>query len=331
MRTFRRLLKNYVEVVDDVVLTQTVSDEVLLDADGGIISYRKDGDNIYRSHTFLNSGSFKVNTQLSAYIFIVGGGGGGGGRHGGGGGGGGIIAGNIIIYNDVYPIIIGQGGKGAFSDTTGYSGEDTTFLGETAIGGGGGGAYGGGSYPGGANGGCGGAGGHAPSVSGSSIQTVVDSNLIAYGNDGGSGGSNEGGGGGGAGAVGQNASGGSYGGAGGDGIQCPVDGYWYAGGGGGGGWTERAGAGGRGGGGCGGRGNSTGSVIAGDDTGGNDGRTLPFPGQGASGGYGNPFGGHAGVNTGGGGGGSGQRDNNSYCGIGGDGGSGIVIIEYQIA
>ena len=186
-----------------------------------------------------------------------------------------------------------------------------------AIGGGGGGSYGGASTPAGKVGGSGGGGGHAPSVGAAGIP--------GQGYAGGNGNSNEGAGGGGAGGVGEN--GGTFGGRGGHGLQVKFlnNEYYFSGGGGGGGWETAAGAGGFGGGGGGG----AGAVAVGNHGKGGTGGINPGA-DGVSGTSGAVSGGAGGQYTGGGGGGSGQRENASYTGVGGNGGSGVAIIRYPI-
>lgn len=96
----------------------------------------------YKYHVFTASGDFVVsdpNDGLFNYILIAGGGSGGGGysslnAESGGGGGGGVIFGSAKLTAGTYPVVIGAGGSPA-----GYRGNDTTFNGDTAVGGGPGG------------------------------------------------------------------------------------------------------------------------------------------------------------------------------------------------
>lgn len=187
-----------------------------------------------------------------------------------------------------------------------------------AIGGGGGGSYGAAGYPPGKIGGSGGGGGHGPSVGAVGI--------LGQGYAGGNGNSNEGAGGGGAGGVGEN--GGTFGGRGGHGLQVKFlsNEYYFSGGGGGGGWETAGGAGGFGGGGGGG----AGAIAVGNHGKGGTGGINPGA-DGVSGTSGAVSGGAGGQFTGGGGGGSGQRENASYTGVGGNGGSGVAIIRYPIS
>lgn len=122
----------------------------------------------YKYHVFTASGDFVVTNPhdgLFNYILIAGGGSGGGGfssnnAESGGGGGGGVIFGSAKLTAGTYPVVIGAGGA-----SSGYHGSDTTFNGETALGGGPGddiedgtGNMDGGSGGGGINGGAGGSG-----------------------------------------------------------------------------------------------------------------------------------------------------------------------------
>jgi hypothetical protein len=191
--------------------------------------------------------------QYTITYLVAAGGGGGGNRHGGGGGAGGLITGTrLVTPGDTYSASIGAGGSGAPTGggQLGSNGSNTTALGFTAIGGGGGSSYGDGSNngpatPSGAatSGGSGGGQGYNTASSGSGT--------AGQGNPGGSNNSGvPGGGGGGAGATGGVGSG-SGAGPGGVGILFSTEGYgyYYAGGGGGGGWTAPGGNGGTGGGG----------------------------------------------------------------------------------
>jgi hypothetical protein len=300
-----------------------------LTATGGIISDYESSGTYYRAHVFTSSGSFDV-TELGdapadvEYLVVAGGGGGGtagGGNAGGGGGAGGLrtnltghpLAGSTFTVSTSpgqYTVTIGGGGQGAAvgSPLVGVNGVDSVFGSITSNGGGGGGGPSSGNV-----GGSGGGGGGATSYTGGSGNSPTPTNP-AQGNDGGPGYNSNpyvGGGGGGAGEAG-NTDGYAHGG---DGVQVVIAGpaadttgvgalnpstsqyQWFAGGGGGGSYPSpnAAGPGGIGGGG--------------------NGNVAPNPG--ASGVYA----------TGGGGGGGGQPGGNP---TGGNGGSGIVIVRYQI-
>ena len=247
---------------------------------------------------------------------MVAGGGGGGGIMGGGGGAGGLVFSASETISGTQTIVVGNGGGGGTfttGDQSGDTGNDTTFLSYIASGGGAG--YSGDSdYPiskGGSGGGYG---------SGTTDPTDGDSTQLSYsgkgfGNAGGSGGGRSGGGGGGAGTAGQDRDDSSSYDAGAAG-QGKNYGYifgtnygengWFSGGGGGGGRNDgNAGApnqpstGGKGGGG-------SGTLDTG--TGSQQGR----------------------VHTGGGGGGSGW-DGSASGTIGGSGGSGIVLLQTNVA
>lgn len=128
---------------------------------GGIETYLNDNTEVI--HTFNESGTFSLYSDVEARVLVVGGGGGGGFDCGGGGGGGGVIDEIITLKAGTYNITVGKGGaEGVVSGQKGYNGGDSiiTFLDALgnqvifqAFGGGGGGAYGSGS---GSNGGCGG-------------------------------------------------------------------------------------------------------------------------------------------------------------------------------
>jgi hypothetical protein len=246
--------------------------------------------------------SYASNTLDVEYL-IVAGGGGGGSRHGGGGGAGGLITGKTALTSVSHTIVIGSGGAGAAagSSTIGTSGQNSSALGVTAIGGGFGTSAG-------AGGGTGGSGG------GSRGNTVNLGGLgtAGQGNDGGDGTSQDtlntegvGGGGGGYSEAGYNGleeNGSIFRGKGGDGILLNLtgNGVYYAGGGGAGGnfgtqdilW-------GNGGLGGGGMGNRTSGDSSTNGT----------------------------INTGGGGGAGGHIGSTNYTGK--SGGSGIVIIRYR--
>ena len=106
----------------------------------------------YRVHSFTSSGNLVVSTGFPttsiSYAMSAGGGGGGGGRvdsslGGAGGGGGGHLNGTTnIAGNTTYPIVIGAGGAGDPLNATSAAdnGSNTTGFSLTAIGGGGGGS-----------------------------------------------------------------------------------------------------------------------------------------------------------------------------------------------
>ena len=266
----------------------------------------------YRYHTFNSSSNFVVPSGFAAtaeYLLVAGGGATRAGDHAtgsGGGGAGGAIDSTVSLSAQTYSIVIGAGGAGASGSGNGNSGSNSTAFGSTANGGGRGAAYQGHAS---ASGGSGGGGSY------SSTDLAGSAGTAGQGNAGGTGSGGDiraGGGGGGKGAVGGNASGSgtsSAAGNGGVGINWKSLGTFYAGGGGGGvaPWTvggKTAGAGGNGGGGAGGR--STSQIF----TKGADGT----------------------VNTGGGAGGSsingpsGSGDGHA----GANGGSGVVIVRYQL-
>lgn len=224
-------------------------------------------------------------------VLIVAGGGSGGGSTGGGGGGGGVVSqNNVALSVGSYPVTVGAGGPASASQTTGVSGQNSSFNGVVATGGGGGGFSSSSGTSGAAGGLSGGSGGGGQVYYGS---YGPGNGTAGQGNAGGSiagvpTGSTTGGGG--AGGPGLAATTTNNGGNGGTGIISDITGLaaWYGGGGGGGGNSTTS-AGGIGGGGAGAV-NGTAGVA----------------------------------NTGGGGGGGWL-----YAGgTGGAGGSGVVIISY---
>jgi hypothetical protein len=240
-------------------------------------------------------------TDLTADVLMVAGGGGGGGVIGGGGGAGGLLYHTNQNLSGTKTIVVGNGGIGGIgffnaASEVGTNGTNTSFTGfDNAIGGGRGGAN---YVKNGNNGGSGGGG--------------------TYDGTGGSGTSLQGNAGGGGGDDGDNAGGGGgSGGTGGDidvtndisgngGIGTNListfgilygDGGYFASGGGGGART----------------GNTAGTASQGGGTSGTGISTAASDAQ---------------KHTGGGGGGAGY-DNNSNSRLGGDGGSGIVLLSYQ--
>ena len=251
----------------------------------------------YTIHTFTSSGTFTPNLEGNIDYLIIGGGGAGtaaGAGAGGGGAGGFLTAAGHAVIPQAYTITIGAGGTGVTGNTyqtVAPNGSNTTALGFTAVGGGGGA---GGEHPGasggsggGGNGGYGSAGGAGTSGQGNAGGAGISTGSDNY----------AAGGGGGAGSAGGGAS--ANGGAGGSGLANSYSGssVTYAGGGGGGihhASNGNPGAGGSGGGGAGGDGDGANGV-------------------------------NATANTGSGGGGSGGYTTIS---TGGNGASGIVILRY---
>jgi len=268
---------------------------------------------VYKIHTFTSVGTLTVTTRGEIEYLIVAGGGAGATTDGGGGGAGGVVYGTMTIETGAYGITIGAGGAFVdINDRAGLSGSNSTALGFTAIGGGGGGVdrYGNSGTQGPKSGGSGGGGGSRQGTAststywGGASSTQNSTGSTGYGNNGGDGvgeatvgyaSTRHGGGGGGAGEAGKDGNDSSDPGGGGDGIEWPSASGTYYGGGGGGGHNQ-AGQGGQGGGGEGSNGGSF---------------QPPLSRTGA-------------VNTGGGGGGGGQGHTR-----GGNGGSGIVIIRYR--
>ena len=179
---------------------------------------------------FTSSGSLVVagGPPVTLEVFMVGGGGGGGGYAGGGGGAGGVVHhASIDCSNGTKPVGVGLGGARR------SLGQDTTFLGMTAKGGGYG-AEGGGAAGAGSPGGCGGGGAAGNNGAGKpgtqpsqNSPFTPDPNFNQYGNPGGlphpgPGGNFASNGGGGAGGAGDSHPNGGPGGDGGAGIQYPT-------------------------------------------------------------------------------------------------------------
>ena len=299
----------------------------------------------FRIHTFTGPGTFCVSGIGNAagsnkvdYLVVAGGGGGGGGYNtpvqrgaGGGGAGGfrespGTASGSyavsplgtspavaLAVTATGFPIAVGAAGAGGYSTNApggpqASNGGDSTFSSITSTGGGFGGASytptprsngnGGGSGGGGSAGGVGDGGGGP----GNSPPVSPPQGTDGGGNPGDTGPNQGGHGGGGASGAGGNAPGGGVGGPSGAGATTSINGspVAYAGGGGGGGGNCNGAPGGTGGGGKGGSSSGCGAVP--------------------------PNNGVAGTTNTGGGGGGGSGGTNP---IGGNGGSGIVIIRYK--
>jgi hypothetical protein len=309
-----------------------------VDASGGttVTTFTDNAGTEYQIHAFENVGSdtFTVNRGGEVDVLVVGGGAAGSGRHGGGGGAGGLVfVPGLEPAEQVFNITVGSGGTGAVdTDDNGTlsEGDDTTAFGLTALGGGRPGNQINGEDA--SDGGSGGGGNYYTSnvflEGGLGLQPTLSglSGTNGFGNDGGAmrrrnNASYPGGGGGGAGQVGETVDDGD-GGDGGDGLSSVTIGgtvynfadtfgtqfgevvgsdVYFAGGGAGGVWQQFSpGVGGLGGGGDAGIANTGPPAADGED----------------------------GIaNTGGGGGGAGG---DSRTHTGGDGGSGIVIIRYEI-
>jgi hypothetical protein len=264
----------------------------------------KDDLNLYMDAA--NSKSI-TNEDLEVEYLIVAGGGGGGGVIGGGGGAGGLLNGftTATIANGDYTIVVGAGGSGGTGwnsvSQDGKLGTNSTVFSLTANGGGGGSHYCCNTTSSNRNGGSGGGGAYGSANGGTGI--------AGQGNNGGNAGtSNVGAGGGGAGSSGSNANTnlgrGGHGGIGkyfGNTLGTSVGhNGWFADGGGGGVRYNRT--------------RGLGSNGAGD--GGNHNNDTWVSGIT-----------NASINTGSGGGGAGYSGG-SGSRVGGNGGSGVVIIKY---
>jgi len=294
----------------------------------------------FKTHTFTGPGTFQVTCAGNAggsntvdYL-VVAGGGGAGGANGAGGGGGGFRLSNstcmpapttsplatptaITVTATSFPITVGGGGTGTTNPTNqAPNGSNSIFSTITSTGGGGGAKNGRSGSPGGSGGGGGGESTRPEGVKGDGNTPPVSPPQGQPGGDGGiQGPCRSSAGGGGAGAAGASAPGPTSGGdgsfvspliAGCNGTPGPVGSTRYFSGGGGGGFEAFSGNNGAGGAGGGGR-------------------AGPGPGS-PNKGNGTP----ATVNTGGGAGGASRGDPGSNdCEVGGNGGSGIVIIRYK--
>lgn len=223
-------------------------------ASGGTITFSGN----YKIHTFTISDNFVVSAAPSGQtleVLIVGGGGGGASYSGGGAGAGGLIYdASQSISVGTFPVIIGSGGLRAISPfAQPFNGNDSSFNGFTAIGGG----CGGGGFA--ANGGNGGSGGGGGAFSGSK-----GLGTIGQGYDGANFGTNSGGGGGAGGTGYQGNDPLPFTSNGGVGLQYAISGTptYYAGGGGGSRNSFSGGDGGLGGGGFGNVNNTTVNGVA---------------------------------------------------------------------
>lgn len=151
--------------VDKIYLgpTKVWENFVPISATGGTITTIDVGGRDYRVHTFTSSGTFEVTGVGNSggsfeYLLVAGGGSGGGSscttnRGGGGGGAGGLLSGTATASVQSYPVVIGSGGAQVACEVSGNNGQDSTFNGLTAVGGGGGGSAGAGGKSGGSGGG----------------------------------------------------------------------------------------------------------------------------------------------------------------------------------
>ena len=203
----------------------------------------------YTFHYFTADGNFITDTTQPIEVLLVAGGGGGGKHSGAGGGGGGLVyQASRSIASGTHAFVRGNGGAGwhtgsypADSGGTGATGQDSTFNGLTARGGGGGSSGGAGTAAGVGGSGGGGSRGSIAGASANQSSQAGDSGTYGFGFAGG-GGSHTGvpypaSGGGGAGAVGGNVTS-THAGAGGIGKYIAAfaafgDSGYFAGGGGG--------------------------------------------------------------------------------------------------
>ena len=260
-----------------------------------------------QSFTATGASTFTPSRSGNAEVLVVAGGGAGGTGRGGGGGAGGVIYNPSVAVTAGTPVsvIVGAGGVGSATPGSGTNGGNSIFGAITAIGGGRGG-----SHSTNVNGNPGGSGGGA-GMNFATTNSLGGAGTALQGNNGGGSAGpidnpRSTGGGGGAGAAGATGSAGSPS-NGGAGISYSISGSAVFYGGGGGGADGRASG-------------ETGYSTGGAGTGGNGGGGNGAPQAG------NPTAGAA--NTGGGGGGGGAGG--ASTSIGGNGGSGIVIVRLPL-
>jgi hypothetical protein len=113
-------------------------------ATGGTVTDVNIGGILYRLHTFTASGTFTVtqvgNSNAVSYLVVAGGGGGGIFGGAGGGGGGGVRSSTSTVALGAYPVVVGLGGALGTAPTNGRgtSGTNSSWNGIVSIGGGGG-------------------------------------------------------------------------------------------------------------------------------------------------------------------------------------------------
>ena len=208
------------------------------EATGGFLNDYESGGQWYRSHIFLNPGTFEVPSEVqpgTCDYLVIGGGGGGGNCNGGGGGAGTVLYGEgFAATAGDHLVQVGQGGCGANKGQEGvptsqiYDGGPSKFTPTYEAPGGSGGGNGNnpGAWNAGRPGGSAGGGGTnpdgAPNAPGTAPGTYPGSGpkVGTWGGNGGSGSPpvGNGGGGGGAGGNGYNHNSGTYRGGGGPGI-----------------------------------------------------------------------------------------------------------------
>tara|TARA_A100000164_G_scaffold138761_1_gene123309 strand:+ start:1684 stop:3348 length:1665 start_codon:yes stop_codon:yes gene_type:complete len=106
-------------------LWETVKFKPPINVSGGTVSGSARSG--YVTHTFTSNGALVTDGELtSAEVFVIGGGGGGGGnRYGGGGGAGGANYGTgITLPATTHPVLIGNGGSGGTAHPSGSKGSD---------------------------------------------------------------------------------------------------------------------------------------------------------------------------------------------------------------
>ena len=309
----------------------------LITGNGGLCVWVRDSTDATNDYT-----SYELTTSnpIECDILVVGGGGAGGYDGGGGGGGGAIGYIEKVTLDGTYSLKVGRGGFATtnISDytedgiTDGFKSNITDNASNSLeLMGGGSGAFDKDDSDAGNAGGSGGGGAIAKTnngdISGTNTTTGIFSTAIIYNSVGKQGGTGFAGGGGGGGSTGSvNTQNGS------DGYMFNITGtsYYYSAGGGGATTLSNGGIGGKGGGGGGGCLNGIGGQFGTNGLQINnviDGEDVMSGGSGTSGGGGvNASGGHGAKNTGSGGGGGTQVSPDF---LGGNGGSGAIIVKYK--
>ena len=332
-------VNNYDAIIPNILYGENSNETnlELLTGNGGMcvwVRNSQDPNNDYTLYEITSS------NPLECDILVVGGGGAGGYNGGGGGGGGGVAYLENITLNGDYIIKVGRGGLASYNSddytensiSNGINSSITDINDSNNIlevAGGGSGAHNKDDIDTGNNGGSGGGAAQTQTTVGevlSNTKSGIFLEALLYGSKGKEGNIDFAGGGGGAGGDNTNIK--SKDGAPGYKFSITETEYYYGAGGGGASTTQNGGKGGIGGGGGGGSLTNVGGVggINGLKTYNSDTEKLEG-GNGESGGTnGSAKGGSGAKNTGSGGGGSAQNSSNY---LGGNGGSGVVIIKYK--
>ena len=316
---------------------EIVTHGALITGNGGLCVWVRDSTDVTNDYT---SYELTTSNQIECDILVVAGGGAGGYDGGGGGGGGAIGYIEKVTLDGTYSLKVGRGGFATtnlsdYIENTISNGFKSSITGNASnsfeLIGGGSGAFDKDNIDAGNTGGSGGGSAIAKTnngnISDTNITTGIFSTAIIYNSVGKQGGAGFAGGGGGGGSTGSvNTQNGS------DGYSFNITGtsYYYGAGGGGATTLTNGGIGGIGGGGGGGCLNGTGGQSGSNGIQYNDvvnGEDVMSGGSGTNGGGGvNAYGGIGAKNTGSGGGGGAQGSPDF---LGGNGGSGVIIVKYK--